>query len=263
MKFSAVFVALMAATTALAAPHGQNRRAVNAFGAKGPAKNNQLGNLPAAAKPAKAKGKGKGSNAAAADNSASVASAVSADNSSSVDDSSASNSTDSSDDSSSSNATATSTAASATRTRPCDQGDQSLAAGLNAAVIIGMGEQASVVTLQNISSQAAFSASDFSTGVTRLQQFVSTMGLQLQMAQGIADDDSFAQTQLKLLAASQTDQATQVQGLANVQSAADAQGAADTLSSLLTSFLASTNNAQDGAEQALIDCFLPLTTVSG
>jgi len=265
MKFSAVFVALMAATTALAAPHGQNRRAVNALGAKGPAKNNQLGNLPAAAKPAKAKGKGKGSNAAAADNSASVASAVSADNSNSVDDSSASNSTDSSDDSSddSSNASATSTAASATRTRPCDQGDQSLAAGLNAAVIIGMGEQASVVTLQNISSQADFSASDFSTGVTRLQQFVSTMGLQLQMAQGIADDDSFAQTQLKLLAASQTDQATQVQGLANVQSAADAQGAADTLSSLLTSFLASTNNAQDGAEQALIDCFLPLTTVSG
>jgi len=267
MKFSAVFVALMAATTALAAPH-QNRRVENALAAKGPAQNNQQGNIAAAVKSAKAKGKGKGSNAAAAEaasaSSATPASASSADNSSSVDNASASNSTDTSDDNGDdSSATATSTAASATRTRPCDQGDQSLAAGLTAAVVVGMGQQASVLTLQNISSQAAFSAGDFSDGVTRLQQFTDTMGLQLQMAQGIADDDSFAQTQLKLLAASQTDQDTQVKGLASVQSAADAQGAADTLSTLLTSFLASTNNAQDGAEQALIDCFLPLTTVSG
>ncbi|KAJ7199002.1 hypothetical protein GGX14DRAFT_468557 [Mycena pura] len=258
MKFSAVLVALMAASTALAAP--TNRPAVNSL-AKAPAKNNQQGNLAAAAKSAKGKGKGSSqadSVAASVAASADPASATAADNSTSVDDSSASNSTDDS-----SAATSTSTAASATRTRPCDQGDQSLAAGLTAAVVVGMGQQASVLTLQNISSQAAFSASDFSDGVTRLQQFTDTMGLQLQMAQGIADDDSFAQTQLKLLAASQTDQDTQVKGLASVQSAADAQGAADTLSTLLTSFLASTNNAQDGAEQALIDCFLPLTTVSG
>jgi hypothetical protein len=43
----------------------------------------------------------------------------------------------------------------------------------------------------------------------------------------------------------------------------DVTASADTLTQLLTSFLDTTNNAQDGAEQALIDCFLPLNAVSG
>jgi len=126
-----------------------------------------------------------------------------------------------------------------------------------------MGLQASVLTLQNISSQQAFVASDFSDGVTRLQQFSSTLDLQLQMAQGIADDDSFAQKQLGLLVDSQKSNVDVLSSLSNITSAADAQGAASTLSTLLSTFLDTTNNAQDGAEQALIDCFLPLTTVSG
>ncbi|KAF7375622.1 hypothetical protein MSAN_00451100 [Mycena sanguinolenta] len=151
-------------------------------------------------------------------------------------------------------ATSTSTAASATRTRPCDQGDQSLAAGLSAAVVIGIGQQASVLTLQNSTA-----AADFATAQQRLQQFTDTAALQLQMAQGIADDDSFAQTQLGLLATSQATQETLVKSLVG----GDVTTSADTLNQLLQSFLDSTNNAQDGAEQALIDCFLPLTAVSG
>jgi len=155
-------------------------------------------------------------------------------------------------------ATGTSTAVSATRTRPCDMGDQSLAGGLQASVLIGIGQQASVVTLQG----AVGNASAFSDGVTRLQQFVDTAALQLQMAQGIADDGSFAQTQLKLLATSQTSQATSVKAL-SAAGAATAAATNQTLTDLLASFLDSTNNAQDGAEQALIDCFIPLNAVSG
>jgi len=155
-------------------------------------------------------------------------------------------------------ATGTSTAASATRTRLCDMGDQSLAAGLQASVLVGIGQQASVVTLQG----ALGNASSFADGVTRLQQFVDTAGLQLQMAQGIADDGSFAQTQLKLLAASQTSQAASVKAL-NATGAATAATTNQTLTDLGASFLASTNNAQDGAEQALIDCGIPLNAISG
>jgi hypothetical protein len=168
--------------------------------------------------------------------------------------SSSSTSDDSSSSSSSNNtASSTSTANSATRTRPCDQGDQSLAAGLQAAVVIGIGQQASVATIQATNNSA-----DFQTAVTRLQQFTDTMGLQLQMAQGIADDDSFAQKQLKLLAASQTSQETAVKALTG-----SAQQNVQALNDLLNSFQASTDNAQDGAEQALIDCFLPVNAVSG
>jgi len=182
-------------------------------------------------------------------------------NSSSIDlnnnnnNSSSSSTSDDSSSSSSSNNTAssTSTANSATRTRPCDQGDQSLAAGLQAAVVIGIGQQASVATIQATNNSA-----DFQTAVTRLQQFTDTMGLQLQMAQGIADDDSFAQKQLKLLAASQTSQETAVKALTG-----SAQQNVQALNDLLNSFQASTDNAQDGAEQALIDCFLPVNAVSG
>lgn len=36
-----------------------------------------------------------------------------------------------------------------------------------------------------------------------------------------------------------------------------------TLTTLLASFATSTGQAQDGASQALIDCFLPTTAVSG
>jgi len=190
------------------------------------------------------------SNSSSVDNSSSLSNSSSVDNSSSL-----SNSTSNVASSSSSNNTAssTSTANSATRTRPCDQGDQSLAAGLQAAVVIGIGQQASVATIQATNNSA-----DFQTAVTRLQQFVDTMGLQLQMAQGIADDGSFAQTQLKLLAASQTSQETAVKGLAG-----SAQQNVQALNDLLNSFQASTDNSQDGAEQALIDCFLPVNAVSG
>jgi hypothetical protein len=132
-------------------------------------------------------------------------------------------------------------------------GDQSLAGGMAAMVLIGIGQQASVVTLQNTTA-----AADFADGVTRLQQFTDTQSLQLQMAQGIADEDSFAQTQLKLLATSQTAQEGLIKGLTG-----DATTDAATLTQLAGSFLDSTNNAQDGAEQALIDCFIPLNAVSG
>ncbi|KAJ7239376.1 hypothetical protein B0H12DRAFT_1136098 [Mycena haematopus] len=236
MKFFAALFALMAVASVTAAPAH-----LPANGAKGAV---------AKASKGKASSKNSSSNNSAA---AAAAAAAAASNSSSSADSS-DNSTASSDSSDNSTASATSTAASATRTRPCDQGDQSLAAGLSAAVVIGIGQQASVLTLQNSTADA-----DFATAQQRLQQFTDTQALQLQMAQGIADDDSFAQTQLKLLAASQTVQEGLVKGLVG----GDVTSSADTLNQLLQSFLDSTNNAQDGAEQALIDCFLPLTAVSG
>ncbi|KAJ6489053.1 hypothetical protein C8R45DRAFT_929747 [Mycena sanguinolenta] len=221
MKFFAALFALMAVASVSAAP-------ARAAPAKG-----------AVAQAAKAKaGKNNGNSAANAAGAANAANATAAA-------AATSNST---------GATATSSAASATRTRPCDQGDQSLAAGLSAAVVIGIGQQASIVTLQNSTA-----AADFATNQQRLQQFTDTQALQLQMAQGIADDDSFAQTQLKLLATSQATQDTLVKSLVG----GDVTTSADTLTQLLQSFLDSTNNAQDGAEQALIDCFLPLTAVSG
>jgi hypothetical protein len=224
MKFFAALFALMAVASVSAAP-------ARAAPAKG-----------AVAQAAKAKaGKNNNNNGNSAANAAGAANAANATAAAAA----TSNST---------GATATSSAASATRTRPCDQGDQSLAAGLSAAVVIGIGQQASIVTLQNSTA-----AADFATNQQRLQQFTDTQALQLQMAQGIADDDSFAQTQLKLLATSQATQDTLVKSLVG----GDVTTSADTLTQLLQSFLDSTNNAQDGAEQALIDCFLPLTAVSG
>jgi len=152
-------------------------------------------------------------------------------------------------------ASSTSSAASATRTRPCDQGDISLANGLTANVQVGLGEQASVVTLQGLLGNG--SASDISDAITRLQQFVSTAGLQLQMALGIADTDSFAQPQLGLLEKSQAVQ-EQLTGALTGDASDNA-----TLDQLFVSFQSSTDNSQDGANNALIDCFLPLTLVSG
>jgi len=162
----------------------------------------------------------------------------------------------SSNSTASSSASSTVTAASATRTRPCDQGDQSLAAGLQANVIVGIGEQASVLTIQSLLSSGG-AASDIQDGITRLQQFISTSALQLQMATGIADDGSFAQPQLALLNSSL---ATQQSLTASLTGAASDNA---TLSQLLDSFTASTGDSQDGANNALIDCFLPLTAVSG
>jgi len=242
MKFFAALFALMAVTSVAAAPAHLKGGAAKGVGAL------------AAAKAGKSKGS-KSSASTAASGAAAVSNATSVDNSSSANSTAADSSSNSTSTDSSSNSTAatsTSTAASATRTRPCDMGDQSLAGGLAASVLIGIGQQASIVTLQN-----ATAAADFSDGVTRLQQFISTQALQLQMAQGIADDGSFAQTQLKLLAASQTSQETLAKSLV------DATTSADTLTQLAASFLDSTNNAQDGAEQALIDCFIPLNAVSG
>lgn len=237
MKFLAVAFALMAVSSVAALPAKidfQGQGAALSKGAK----------AATAAKAAKSS-KGKGSNNAAAAAAAAAGNSTAVNGTATVDDSaSADNST----------ASATQTAGSATRTRPCDQGDQALAAGLQASVVIGIGQQASVVTLQNSTA-----AADFATNQQRLQQFVDTQSLQLQMAQGIADDGSFAQTQLKLLAASQTAQ----EGLVKTLVGGDVTASADTLTQLLASFLDTTNNAQDGAEQALIDCFLPLNAVSG
>jgi hypothetical protein len=235
MKFFAALFALMAVASVTAAP--AKIAPAKAVAQKG--------------------GKGKAATAVAAGaGAAGVAAAAATAANSSTADASSSNSTataaSSSDNSTA--ATGTSTAASATRTRPCDQGDQSLAAGLQAAVVISMGQQASILTLQNSTD-----AADFATNQQRLQQFTDTAGLQLQMAQGIADDDSFAQTQLGLLATSQATQETLVKGLVG----GDVTSSAATLTQLAQSFLDSTNNAMDGAEQALIDCTLPLTTLSG
>jgi len=244
MKFLAVAFALMAVSSVAALPAKidfQGQGAALSKGAK----------AAAAAKAAKSS-KGKGSNnGAAAAAAAAAATAAAADNSTAVNGTATVDNSASADNST---ASATQTAGSATRTRPCDQGDQALAAGLQASVVIGIGQQASVVTLQNSTA-----AADFATNQQRLQQFVDTQSLQLQMAQGIADDGSFAQTQLKLLAASQTAQ----EGLVKTLVGGDVTASADTLTQLLASFLDTTNNAQDGAEQALIDCFLPLNAVSG
>jgi hypothetical protein len=119
-------------------------------------------------------------------------------------------------------------------------------------VPIGIGQQASVLTIQNTTD-----AADFATAVTRLNQFISTQSLQLQMTQAIADDDSFAQPQLALLATSQTAQEGLAKGLVDVKTSADQ------LNQLLQSFQDSTGVAQDGVNNALIDCFLPTTAVSG
>ncbi|KAK4699699.1 chitin synthase, partial [Phenoliferia sp. Uapishka_3] len=173
-------------------------------------------------------------------------------------------------------ANSTSTAVAATRTRACDQGDQSLAAGLQALTVIGIGQQAAVNTLQTLVSDPKSAASDVSDAVTRLQQFQDTATLQLQMAQLIADEGSFAQAQLQLvglfsllrakpriyarflkLATATASQTTSIKALTGT--AADSAA----LATLLTSFATTTGNSEDGAGQALIDCFLPLNAVSG
>ena len=55
--------------------------------------------------------------------------------------------------------------------------------------------------------------------------------------------------------------------LADAQTQADSAIAGlkqgDDLTALAKAFADTTNNAQDGAVQALIDCSLPLTTISG
>jgi len=264
MKTSALFALLLAVSvSARALAPNVNRGDVKVSGGAAPA-SAAKGNAGSAksgagaAKKGSAAAKGGKSSAASKSNKGSAASNSNNSNSTSTASVNNNNSTASNDNNNNNNSTAsgTSSAASATRTRPCDMGDQSLAGGLAASVLIGIGQQASVVTLQG-----AANANDFSTGVTRLQQFVDTAGLQLQMAQGIADDGSFAQTQLKLLAASQTAQDTLVKSLA--AAGASAASSNDTLTQLAQSFLDSTNNAQDGAEQALIDCFIPINAVSG
>jgi asparagine N-glycosylation enzyme membrane subunit Stt3 len=272
MKFFAALFALMAVTSVAAAPAHlpsalqKGAAAIKAGkGSKGSAVGGAAGALAAAKANAASKAAAAASSASTSvDNS--TASAVDNSTASAVDNSTASaadNSTASAADNSTASAADNSTAAadasaaadaaaSKTRIRDCDMGDQSLAAGLQAMTTIGIGQQAAVVTLQG-----ATAAADFAAGVTRLQQFVDTQGLQLQMAQGIADDGSFAQTQLKLLAASQTQQEAAVKTLV------DAQTSAADLATLLTSFLTTTDNAQDGAEQALIDCRIPLNAISG
>jgi len=165
----------------------------------------------------------------------------------------ANNNSTGTDNSNNNTASATNSAAAATRTRPCDQGDQSLAAALQANVIIGIGQQASVVTLQGLAGGAQ---ADVQTAVDRLNQFMNTSSLQLQVAAAIADEASLAQGQLSSLQSSLVDQQNLISSLTGT--AADN----DTLSSLLDSFVTSTGLSQDGAGLALVDCFLPLTAVS-
>jgi len=153
-------------------------------------------------------------------------------------------------------ASSTSSAAAAARTRPCDQGDQSLAAGLQANTVVGIGLQASVATIQGLLATNG-AASDIQDGITRLQQFLNTSTIQIQMALAIADDDSLAQPQLATLQSDLADQTTQV---ATLTGAASDNA---TLATLLTGFQTSTGTSQDGADNAVIDCFLPLTAVSG
>jgi len=131
-----------------------------------------------------------------------------------------------------------------------------LAVGLQANVIVGIGQQASVLTIQSLLASGG-AASDIQDGITRLTQFLNTSSLQIQMATGIADDGSFAQPQLALLATAQSSQEQLVGTLTGTASDNS------TLNQLLESFTASTDNSQDGAANALIDCFLPLTAVSG
>jgi len=278
MKFTAALFALMAVTSVAAAPAHQKSTTVAKSGGAGKAAGGLAAALAGAeaAKKAKAskgiQGTGASSNAAAVDNSAASAdnSTVSSTADASNSTADASNSTSTADASNStstadaSNSTSTadasnSTASSATaglsadiKQRACDMGDQSLAAGLSALMTVGIGSQAAVLTLQN-----ATAAADFATGVTRLQQFISTAALQLQMAQGIADSGSFAQPQLALLATDQASQATAAGTLV------DATTSAAALTSLGASFLDSTNNAMTGAANALADCRIPLNAVSG
>jgi hypothetical protein len=124
-------------------------------------------------------------------------------------------------------------------------------------VIVGLGLQAATLTLQGLVNDSSSAASDISDATTRLSQFLSTSALQVQMAAGIADDGSFAQPQLALLNSSLASQQSLVSSLTG--SAADV----DTLSQLLDSFVTSTGDSQDGQNNALIDCFLPTTTLSG
>jgi len=269
MKFTAALFALMAVTSVAAAPAHQKSTTVAKSGGAGKAAGGLAAALAGAeaAKKAKAskgiQGTGASSNAAAVDNSAASAdnSTVSstadasnstADASNSTSTADASNSTSTADASNSTASSATAGLSADIKQRACDMGDQSLAAGLSALMTVGIGSQAAVLTLQN-----ATAAADFATGVTRLQQFISTAALQLQMAQGIADSGSFAQAQLALLATSQASQATAAGTLV------DATTSAAALTSLGASFLDSTNNAMTGAANALADCLIPLNAVSG
>ncbi|KAL8291348.1 hypothetical protein RQP46_002326 [Phenoliferia psychrophenolica] len=97
--------------------------------------------------------------------------------------------------------------------------------------------------------------------MTRLQQFQDVAALQLQMVQLMASPTNLAQTQLSLLSTTTADQGTQLKTV--TLAAADVATDVATLAALVTSFAASTGISQDGAAQALIDCFLPLTAVSG
>jgi len=121
---------------------------------------------------------------------------------------------------------------------------------------MGLGLQAATVTLQGLVTGNG-AASDISDAQARLAQFVNTSTLQIQTAAGIADSDSFAQPQLQLLASSIASQTSTLASLTGT--AADNS----TLATLLDSFVTSTGDSQDGVNNALIDCFLPLTTLSG
>jgi hypothetical protein len=272
MKFFAGLFALMAVTSVAAAPYPQRNGGPGAQVAKSPAaaKGGLAGALAGVAASKAAKGNKGDANAGNANANANAgnananaanananaananANAGNANANAGNANANAGNANANAGNANAGNATATATASGATRTRACDMGDQSLAAGLQASVTIGIGQQAAVVTLQN-----ATAAADFTDGQTRLQQFVDTQALQLQMIQGIADDGSLAQPQIALLATAATSQAALVKGLV------DAKTSAADLTTLLDSFTTSTGDAQDGVNNALIDCFIPLTAVSG
>lgn len=151
-------------------------------------------------------------------------------------------------------------AAKAARTRPCDEGDQSLQAGLQALITVHLGAQSTVTTLTEVVQKKNVNAADvtsFAANQKRLQQFLQTADLQLKMTDAIADDDSFAQPQLASLKKSTAAALSITNGLKNQASDVN------TLKKLGQTLRTATGVVQDGVNNAVVDCFLPTNLVSG
>jgi len=203
---------------------------------------------------------GKGKSTSSSNSSSSDSTPNSGRNSTSVENSSTS--TSSSDAStrtsdSTSTATATSSAATIAKDRDCDQGDLSLSSGLETNTVVLLGMQAAVQTLLDLVSNGNSTSADISDATTRLQQFMNTTTLQIQMATGIADDDSLAQPQLTELQSALNDQAELFNTLTGTNSDIDS------LNKLADSAKTATGLSQDGSNNAIVDCNLSLTVISG
>lgn len=149
-------------------------------------------------------------------------------------------------------AAAAAAAAGGNRVRQCEAQDQALAAGFGTSLLLGLGQQAAVLQLQE-----ADVAAEFEALAAELTKLTDSQALQLQMAQLIANADNLSQTQIELLATAAEEQATLVAGLV------DAEESAADLTTLLESFVTTTSLAQDAQVAALADCFIPVTLVVG